>query len=156
MSADWENLRSPENYVGYERTVGFASPGGPVRDAAHRYVAPTSLSPNQWALSGDWRIEPVAAVLEETGGTISCEFHARDLHLVMRPVQPGTPVRFRVRVDGRPPGSAHGLDVGADGSGTVTEQRLYQLVRQPAPIGDRRFEIEFLDAGIEAYVFTFG
>jgi hypothetical protein len=99
-------------------------------------------------------MESVAAVLEEPGGTISCDFHARDLHLVMRPVQPGTFVRFQVRVDGRPPGVAHGLDVDADGNGTATGQRLYQLLRQPAPTVDRRFEIHFVDAGIEAYVFT--
>jgi hypothetical protein len=99
---------------------------------------------------------PVATVLEESGGVIASDFHARDLHLVMRPARPGTPVRFKVRVDGRPPESAHGLDVDADGNGTVTGQRLYQLVRQPTPIVDRRFEIEFLDAGVEAYVFTFG
>jgi hypothetical protein len=156
LPADWDNLRSTENYVGYERTVAFASPGGPVPDEPHRYTAPTSLSRNQWALSGEWRMESGAAVLEEPGGIISYDFHARDLHLVMRLVQPGTSVRFQVHLDSRPPGLAHGLDVDADGNGTVSGQRLYQLVRQPAPIDDRRIEIQFLDAGIEAYVFTFG
>jgi hypothetical protein len=156
LAADWDNLRSPENYIGYGRTVGFASPGGPVPDQAHPYTAPTSLARNQWALSGRWRMESVPAVLEETGGTIACEFHARDLHLVMRPAVPGVSVPFQVRLDGRPPGPDHGLDVDADGNGSVTGPRLYQLARQTGPIGDRRLEIQFGDAGVEAYVFTFG
>ncbi len=156
LPADWDNLRSPENYVGHGRTQGFASPGGPVRDAGHHYTAPPSLRPNQWALSGNWRMEPVATVLEEPGGAISCEFHARDLHLVMRPAVPHTPVRFQIRLDGQPPGPSGGLDVDEDGKGTVIGPRLYQLVRQPGPIADRGFEVEFLDAGVEAFVFTFG
>jgi hypothetical protein len=156
LPADWDDLRSPENYTGYGRTQGFASPGGPQRDERHHYTAPPSLRRNQWALSGDWRMGPVATVLEEPGGTIASDFHSRDLHLVMRPARPHTPVRFQVRIDGRPPGPGHGLDVDADGHGTATGPRLYQLVRQSAPIIDRRFEIQFLDAGIEAYVFTFG
>ena len=65
-------------------------------------------------------------------------------------------MRFRVRIDGAPPGAAHGVDVDAQGNGTVTLQRLYQLIRQPSPIADRLFEIEFLDPGAEAFVFTFG
>ena len=156
LPADWDNLHSPENYVGYERTQGFASPGGPVLDERHVYTAPPSLGRNQWALSGDWRMGAVATILEESNGAISCAFHARDLHLVMRPARPQAPVRFLVRIDGGRPGPAHGIDVDEDGSGTVTGQRLYQLVRQPGPIADQRFEIEFLDAGVEAYVFTFG
>ncbi len=111
---------------------------------------------NQWGLSGDWRLGPVAAVLEGPGGTISSVFHARDLHLVMRPALSPSSVRFRVRLDGQPPGPAHGLDVDQDGNGIVSGQRLYQLVRQPGPIADRRFDIEFLDPGVEAFVFTFG
>jgi thioredoxin family protein/AhpC/TSA family protein len=156
LGGDWNSLRSPENYVGYGRTDGFASPGGPVLDERHVYTAPPSLRRNEWALSGDWRMGLVATVLEERSGAISFDFHARDLHLVMRPAVPHAPVRFRVRIDGQPPGPAHGLDVDEDGNGTVTHQRLYQLVRQPGPIEDRLFEIEFLDPGVEAYVFTFG
>jgi hypothetical protein len=156
LAADWDNLRSAENYVGYGRTEGFASPGGPVRNERHRYITPPSLRRNEWALSGEWRMGPVATVLEEPGGAIACDFQARDLHLVMRPAPPLTPVRFQVRIDGQRPGPAHGLDVDPDGNGTVTGPRLYQLVRQPAPIIDRHFEIEFLDSGVEAYVFTFG
>ena len=156
LGADWDDLGSPENYVGYERTEGFASPGGPVLDERHAYTAPPSLRRDQWALSGEWRMGPVATVLEEPGGVISCRFHARDLHLVMRPAVAHASVPFRVRVDGRPPGTAHGLDIDGAGNGTVAGQRLYQLVRQPGPIVDRLFEVEFLDAGVEAFVFTFG
>ena len=122
---------SPENYVGYERSQGFASPGGVVPDQPHRYTAPSSLGRNQWALSGNWRIGPVATILEEAGGGIAFAFHARDLNLVMRPAVPHTSLLFRVLIDGQPPGPAHGLDVGEDGNGTVSDQRLYQLVRQP-------------------------
>jgi Thioredoxin like C-terminal domain/AhpC/TSA family len=156
LPADWEQLGSSENYVGYERTQGFASPGGARPDRRHRYSAPSSLGRNQWALSGDWRMGPVATVLEEPDGAISCAFHARDLHLVMRPSGPHTSVPFRVRLDGKPPGPAHGLDIDENGQGILVQQRLYQLIRQPGPVIDRRFEIEFLGAGVEAFVFTFG
>ena len=97
-----------------------------------------------------------ATTLNAAPGRIACRFHARDLHLVMGPTERGRPVRFRVRIDGAAPGVAHGLDVDAQGNGMLTEQRLYQLIRQPAPIGDRVFEIEFTDAGAEAFAFTFG
>jgi thiol-disulfide isomerase/thioredoxin len=153
---DWDSLRSPENYVGYERTERFASPGG-VRPGSRRvYSAPTQLRLNQWSLSGDWTIEKQDAVLNEPDGRIAYRFHARDLHLVMGPAAPGAPVRFRVLLDGQAPGAAHGVDVDEQGTGTVREQRMYQLIRQPAPIGDRLFEIEFLDPGVEAFAFTFG
>jgi hypothetical protein len=156
VPADWDHLGSPENYTGYQRTQGFASPGGPRPDQRHRYTAPTSLRPNQWALSGDWHMGPVATTVAEPGGVIACAFHARDLHLVMRPPEPHTSVPFRIRLDGQRPGPAHGLDVDEDGNGTVSDQRLYQLVRQPGPIVDRRLDVELLDAGVEAFVFTFG
>ncbi len=156
LGADWDELKSPENYVGYQRTEGFASPGGPVLDEPHAYEAPSSMRPNEWALSGVWLMSTSSAALTEPGGAISCRFHARDLNLVMGPVTRQAPVRFRARIDGQPPGALHGIDVDDDGNGTVTWQRLYQLVRQPGPIGDRNFDIEFLDAGAEAFVFTFG
>jgi hypothetical protein len=156
LPADWDQLGTPETYVGYEQTQGFASPGGEVRDRPHRYTLPSSWGRNQWALSGEWRMGPVATVLEEPGGTISCAFHARDLHLVMRPAAGHRSVTFRVRIDGDPPGPRHGLDVDEDGQGTVLDQRLYQLVRQSGPIVERRFDIQFADAGVEAFVFTFG
>jgi thiol-disulfide isomerase/thioredoxin len=155
-AADWGSLKSPENYVGYERTENFASPGGAVLDKSRVYAVPTRLRLNQWALSGDWTVGKQATVLSKANGRIAYRFHARDLHLVMGPATRGTSVRFRVLIDGQPPGAAHGIDVDDKGNGTVSEQRLYQLIRQPKPIADRQFEIEFLDAGVEIYAFTFG
>ena len=154
--ADWPNVRSAENYVGFERTQNFASPGGPDRDRRHVYAAPARLALNQWALAGEWTMGKQATVLGSPNGRIAYRFHARDLHLVMAPPRQGASARFRVSIDGQPPGPAHGLDVDAGGNGTVVEPRLYQLIRQPAPIVDRRFEIEFLDAGVETFAFTFG
>ena len=154
--ADWENLKSPENYLGYDRTGNFASPGGAVLDRRRVYAAPTRVALNHWALAGDWTIGNQATVLSKAPGRLVCRFHARDLHLVMGPQRRESAVRFRVSIDGQPPGAAHGLDVDAGGNGTVVEQRLYQLIRQPKPIVDRTFEIEFLDAGVEAFAFTFG
>jgi len=156
VAADWATLKSPENYVGYERTEGFASPGGAARDTSHMYEVPVRLSPNNWALSGDWTIKRDAAELNKPNGRIAYRFHARDVHLVMGPAKPGTSVKFRVLIDGQPPGAAHGLDVDEQGVGTVTEQRLHQLIRQTGPIADRQFEIEFLGPGVEAFCFTFG
>ena len=155
-AADWGSLKSPENYLGYERTENFASPGGAVSDKRHVYAVPARLRLNQWALSGDWTVQKQATVLNKANGRIAYRFHARDLHLVMGPAARGTSVRFRVLIDGQPPGAAHGIDVDDQGNGTVTEQRLYQLIRQPKPIAERQFEIEFLDSGVEAFAFTFG
>ena len=155
-AADWGSLQSGENYVGYARTENFASPGGAVLDTRRVYAAPARLRLNQWALSGDWTVGRQATLLNTANGRIAYRFHARDLHLVMGPAARGASVRFRVLVDGQPPGAAHGLDVDDQGNGTVSEQRMYQLIRQPQPIADRLFEIEFLDPGMEAYVFTFG
>ena len=155
-AADWGSLQSPENYVGYERTKNFASPSGAVVDKPRVYVAPAHLRLNQWALSGDWTMQKQCAVLNQANGRIAYRFHARDLHLVMGPAARGSSVRFRVRLDGEPPGARHGMDIDDQGHGTVRAQRLYQLIRQPKPITDRQFEIEFLDAGVEAFAFTFG
>jgi thiol-disulfide isomerase/thioredoxin len=155
-AADWGSLMSPENYVGFERTENFASPGGAMLDQPRLYVLPARLRLNNWALSGDWTVKNEAAVLNKPNGVIAYRFHARDLHLVMGPAAPGTSVRFRVLIDGQPPGAAHGIDVDEQGDGAVTEQRLYQLIRQSKPIADRQFEIEFLDPGVEAFAFTFG
>ena len=155
-AADWGSLKSPENYVGYERTEDFASPGGAASDKRRVYAAPARLRLNQWALSGDWTVGKQATVLNKANGRIVYRFHARDLHLVMGPAARGTSVRFHMLIDGKPPGAAHGIDVDDQGNGMVTEQRLYQLIRQPKPIADRQFEIEFLDSGVEAFAFTFG
>lgn len=154
--ADWGSLKSRENYVGDERTEGFASRGGVVVGKPHVYTPPARLKLNDWALSGDWTVEKSLVALNKPNGRIVYRFHARDLHLVMGPAVRGTSVRFRVLIDGKPAGAAHGVDVDDQGNGTVTEQRLYQLIRQPNPIADRQFEIEFLDPGVEAFAFTFG
>jgi thiol-disulfide isomerase/thioredoxin len=155
-AADWGSLKSPENYLGYERTQNFASPGGAVPVKAQMYQLPARLRLNDWALSGDWAMKKESAALNRANGRIAYRFHARDLHLVMGPAAPGTSVRFRVRIDGQPPGAARGVDVDEQGDGTITEQRLYQLIRQPKPIADRQFEIEFLGSAVEVFAFTFG
>jgi hypothetical protein len=155
-AADWGNLKSPETYLGYERTAHFVSPGGASRDRRRVYVAPARLALNEWAVAGEWTMGREASVLDSPTGRFICRFHARDLHLVMGPPRQGTSVRFRVTLDGQPPGSAHGVDVDEGGNGMAVEQRLYQLIRQTRPILDRRFEIEFLDAGVETFAFTFG
>jgi thiol-disulfide isomerase/thioredoxin len=154
--ANWNSLRSPETYLGYERSESFASPGGVATNKSHNYAAPAPLKLNQWALSGDWTIHEQGAVLNKMNGGISYRFHARDLHLVMGAASRGASVRFRVLIDRQPPLAAHGGDVDPQGNGTIVEQRLYQLIRQPEPIADRQFDIEFLDPGAEAFVFTFG
>ncbi len=155
-AADWASLRSLENYLGYERTDNFVSPTGSILDASYAYAAPPRLALNHWALSGDWTVEQQAIVANQAGGRILYRFHARDLHLVMAPTTPGSPTRFRVHLDGQPPGPAHGNDVDDQGNGTLTEPRLYQLVRQPGPVAERTFEVTFVDPGVRAYAFTFG
>jgi len=154
--ADWNELKSPENYVGYERTEGFASRGGLASDQGRTYVLPATLKLNQWALAGDWTVERQRIVLKKANGRIAYRFHARDLHLVMGASAPGTSARFRVFIDGNMPDTAHGIDVDDQGGGRVSESRMYQLIRQPKPIVDRQFEIEFIDSGVEAFSFTFG
>lgn len=155
-AADWRSLKSPETYVRYQGDRSFASPGGAVLNKGHVYSAPAQLKLNYWALSGDWTVAKGVSLLNHANGRIAYRFHARDLNLVMGPAKQGTSVRFRVLIDGQAPGAAHGIDVDEQGNGTVSEQRLYQLIRQPKPIADRHFEIEFLDPAVEAFVFTFG
>jgi cytochrome c biogenesis protein CcdA/thiol-disulfide isomerase/thioredoxin len=156
MSADNTDMLSPETYIGYERAENFASAGGESPDKAHTYAAPARLSLNDWGLAGDWKVGAEHATLGAADGRIVYRFHARDLHLVLGPAANGKPVRFRVSIDGAEPGKDHGTDVATDGTGTVTEQRLYQLVRQTSDVKDHTFAIEFLDPGVEAYAFTFG
>ncbi|OXI15260.1 cytochrome c biogenesis protein DipZ [Burkholderia sp. AU15512] len=155
-AADSADVRSPETYVGYARAEAFMSPGGVVRDAAYHYAEPARPDLNDWGLAGTWQVGAERATLAAPAGRIVYRFHARDLHLVLGPGEDGKPVRFRVTLDGAAPGAAHGSDVDAQGYGTVTGQRLYQLVRQPGAIADRTFSIEFLDPGVNAYAFTFG
>ena len=156
VQADWENLGSPESYLGSDQATGF-DPGVPtVLDKPHAYTAPLHLGLNRWGLTGDWTVRSDASALNGSSGRVAYQFHARDVNLVMGPAQKGTTVRFSVRLDGESGGPAHGADVDADGNGALEQQRMYQLIRQPGPVRDRRFEIEFLDAGAEAFCFTFG
>ena len=155
LAADWATLRSPETYVGYARTTGFASPGGLAPDRSRVYAEPPQLALNQWGLSGDWTVGDQTVTLNEPGGRIVDRFHGRDLNLVLGS-RTGNPVRFVVRIDGQRPDHVRGLDVDERGIGAVSEERLYQLIRQDGLITDRTFEITFLDAGAQAYVFTFG
>ena len=155
-ASDAATVMSPETYLGYARARNFASPGGAVRDVPHTYSAPSSPQLNQWGLQGDWTLEGQTALSNTPGGQISYRFHSRDLHLVLGPDASGQPVRFRISIDGRAPGADHGTDVDDQGLGTVTDHRLYQLVRQKGPVADHTFEIQFLDPGVQAFAFTFG
>ncbi|MET4569879.1 cytochrome c biogenesis protein DipZ [Rhodanobacter soli] len=154
-AASNDPTRSPETYVGYARAMNFVG-GRVARDDARDYHAPASLAADQWSLDGRWTVHDENAQLEQAGGTIVYRFRGRDLHLVLGPASGGKPIRYRVTIDGKPPGADHGMDTDADGNGTVTSQRLYQLVRQAHGSGERLFEIEFLDPGVQAYAFTFG
>jgi len=156
VPADWENLKSPENFLGYNRTQGFASTGSAKLEKQASYTAPRQLRLNQWALVGEWTMREEYVVSGKEHGKIIYRFHARDLHLIMGTASPGTSIRFRVLIDGHSPGEAHGLDVDSDGNGTVSGPRMYQLIRQQGPVTDREFQIEFLDPGVEVYDFTFG
>jgi cytochrome c biogenesis protein CcdA/thiol-disulfide isomerase/thioredoxin len=154
-AASNDPTRSPETYVGYARAQNFA--GDPVtHDDARDYRAPHAVAPDQWSLDGRWNVHAENAQLEKAGGRIVYRFRGRDLHLVLGPASDGKPVRYRVTIDGKAPGGDHGMDTDAEGNGTVTGQRLYQLVRQANGTGERLFEIEFLDPGVQAYAFTFG
>jgi thiol-disulfide isomerase/thioredoxin len=148
------DAQSPETYIGYERAERFVSPGGAAEDARKTY---TNGAPrlNEWGLGGVWTIGREQATLQQRGGSIAYRFHARDLHLVLA-APAGKPVRFRLTIDGAPPGEARGIDVNERGEGVVTGQRLYQLIRQQGAVRDHTFEITFLDVGVQAYAFTFG
>lgn len=156
VAADPINLRSGENYLGVERTVNFASAEGLGTGTPRNYTTPERLTINHWALAGAWTIASEASVLDRAPGRIVYRFHARDVNLVMSVATLDHPVRFRVRIDGESPGASHGADIDAQGNGVVHEPRLYQLIRQEAPIVDRTIEIEFLDEEIAAFSFTFG
>ncbi|NKK76518.1 cytochrome c biogenesis protein DipZ [Rhizobium leguminosarum] len=152
---DLRNIRSGETYLGYEQAANFASPEELQADTARNYtIAEPGL--NGWGLSGTWTVCRDQATLDQPGGGITYRFSARDLHLVLGPSGSGKSVRFQVKVDGKAPGPDHGSDIDADGNGTVTATRLYQLVRQSGTVAARNFEIRFLDPGVQAYAFTFG
>ena len=156
VAADEEDLRSPETYLGYAQATGFTSPGGAREDVPSLYRGIDMLPLNRWTLGGTWTIGREFALLDDPKGSVTYRFHARDLHLVLGPSSSGKPVRFRVTIDGAAPGADHGTDTDAEGYGTVTDAKLYQLVRQAGSVSDRTFAIEFLDPGVRAYAFTFG
>lgn len=153
---DERDLRSPETYIGYAQATHFASPEFVVGNASRAYKTPSNLALNQWALTGLWTIGSEYAALDDSPGCVVFRFHARDLHLVLARPSQGHPIRFRVRIDGNPPGADHGYDIDADGWGSLDADRLYQLVRQAGKVIDRTFEIEFFESGVRAYSFTFG
>ncbi|WP_416363523.1 cytochrome c biogenesis protein DipZ [Pseudomonas sp. NFX183] len=156
QAPDMNEVQSPETYLGFQRAENFVTTGTLGTDTVVNYPAAGTLALNNWTLEGPWNVGGQQATLDQAGGRIVYCFHARDLHLVLGPGADGKPVRFKVTIDGQAPGEAHGTDVAPDGSGTVTEQRLYQLVRQPGAVQDRTFSIEFLDPHVAAYAFTFG
>jgi len=153
--ADWDHLRTPEVYLGYGRGESFTSPGGVRFDARHGYGLPEYLNLNHWGLAGEWTIGRERVTLGQAGGSIAFRFHARDAHLVLSTAE-RNPIPFRVTLDGESPGLSHGVDIDGEGNGALRDGRLYQLVRQTGAVRDRTLEITFLDAGAEAYVFTFG
>jgi thiol-disulfide isomerase/thioredoxin len=155
-AADWASLRTAENYTGYARTEAFASPGPLTPYRRRLYGVPDRLGLNEWALSGEWTVDDEFARNEVAGAGIAYRFQARDVHLVVGPPGRGTPARFAVVLDGRPPGPAHGLDVDADGNGEIATPRLHQLIRQPGRVAESTLEITFLDPGVQVYAFTFG
>jgi len=156
LAPDMNQVLSPETYVGYQRAEHFVPQTSLVPDKVATYNPPADLTLNDWSLGGQWAVGAERATASAPASRIVYRFHARDLHLVLGPNADGKPVRFKVSIDGQAPGDAHGVDVAADGSGRVTEQRLYQLVRQTDEVKDRTFTIEFLDPGVSAYAFTFG
>ncbi|WP_395607510.1 cytochrome c biogenesis protein DipZ [Pseudomonas sp. B22129] len=156
QAPDSNEVQSPETYLGFQRAENFVTTGTLATDKVVNYPVAGKLALNNWTLEGQWNVGGQQATLDQAGGRIVYRFHARDLHLVLGPGADGKPVRFKVSIDGQAPGDAHGTDVAPDGSGTVTEQRLYQLVRQPGAVQDRTFSIEFLDPNVSAYAFTFG
>ena len=153
---DLLKVRSGETYVGYNQASNFASPGGIRPDVARGYSVPRILDLNQWGLAGQWTVGGEQATLDRPDGGIVYRFRARDLHLVLGPAADGRAVRFVVTIDGKAPGASHGADTDANGNGAITATRLYQLVRQAGEVGEHTFEIRFLDAGAQAYAFTFG
>ena len=155
-AADWETLKSPESYLGYSNTQGFASPGGIITNKQSVYAAPAKLELNQWALTGKWTIGKEKISLNSKPGKVIYRFHARDVNLTLAPSVKKSVLKFRVLIDGKSPGSAHGLDIDENGNGIITEPRMYQLIRQSGIVTDREFQIEFLDPKVEVYDFTFG
>ena len=139
--ADWDQLLTPETYLGDAR--------------GERLASPDRLRLNHWAFTGEWTVGPESVALDQAGGSIVYRFHARDAHLVMSPGA-REPIPFRVLLDGEPPGASHGVDVDEEGNGVLREGRMHQLVRQHDAVRERTLEITFLNPGAQAYSFTFG
>jgi thiol-disulfide isomerase/thioredoxin len=154
-AADWDNLRTPETYLGYSRSGQFGSPPGAMPDHSRVYPLSEGLRLGHWGLAGEWTIRPEYVVLDQAGGSIAFRFHARDAHLVLSRGAP-EPIPFRVRLDGEAPGRSHGVDIDEDGNGVLRNDRMYQLVRQHDAVRDRTLEITFLQPGARAHSFTFG
>jgi hypothetical protein len=150
------DVLSPETYVGYRQAQRFASPERVAQDSRKTYSLPTTPSLNEWGLGGSWNVGAESGVLQSAPGKIVFRFHSRDLHMVLGPTKNGKPIRFKVKLDGIPPGDNCGVDSTPDGNGEIREPRLYQLIRQKGRVEDRTFEIEFLDPGVQAFSFTFG
>jgi hypothetical protein len=153
--ADWDQLLTPETYLGYGRSEHFASPHGVAVDERCAYELPEHLSFNHWALAGEWTIGRENVVVDQAGGSIAYRFHARDAHLVLSQGA-REPIPFRVLLDGEAPGPSHGADIDENGDGLLQDGRLYQLVREHGAVRQRTVEVMFLEAGAEAYAFTFG
>lgn len=151
-----EDVRSPETYVGYRQAQRFVSPERVAQDSPQTYSVPLPLALNDWGLGGSWNVGAESGALHSTSGKIVFRFHSRDVHMVLGPAKNGRPVRFKVTLDGVAPGENAGVDSAPNGAGEVQEPRLYQLIRQKGPVGDRTFEIEFFDSGVLAFSFTFG
>jgi len=150
------DVLSPETYVGYRQAQRFASPERVAQDSRKTYSLPTTPSLNEWGLGGSWNVGAESGVLQSAPGKIVFRFHSRDLHMVLGPTKNGKPIRFKVKLDGIPPGDNCGVDSTPDGNLEIREPRLYQLIRQKGRVEDRTFEIEFLDPGVQAFSFTFG
>jgi cytochrome c biogenesis protein CcdA/thiol-disulfide isomerase/thioredoxin len=153
---DLNDVQSPETYVGYARGQHFASPEAVKQDSPETYTTPSRLQVDQWGLVGNWNVGGEKDRLVSVPGKVVFRFHARDLHLVLGPGAGGKPIRFRVLLDGDPPGDDNGMDVDSQGNGTVKDYRLYQLIREKGKIEDRTFQIQFLDPNVEVFAFTFG
>jgi thiol-disulfide isomerase/thioredoxin len=153
-AADWDHLRTPETYLGYERSEHFALPVGSIFGQGRTYRLPDRIPLNQWALSGEWTIG-AESVVGGSGAGIAFRYHARDAHLVLS-AGSGGPIPFQVLVDGQPPGPSHGVDVDEEGAGVLDAGRMYQLVRESGTIGERTLQVTFDEPGAQAYAFTFG
>ncbi len=134
---------SHETYLGTKRGVGYRAK-----------TKASQLALHQWTLQGKWSLRERESRLISGRGILSYRFKAQDVHLVLGSTTTKK-IRFRVLIDGKIPGELRGIDIDENGEGSVDNHRLYQLIRMPAS-GEHLFQIEFFDAGVEAFAFTFG